>query len=191
MSIPERHIPMLDESREIIAIDGKPANGRDIDAPTTFSGAFSGGLALVSKAPEACMRYTLEPVRPGRPIIVRFASVPAAQRPKHCILDDDGSGQVTIDPASMQIAKIEIKVPHHVLIPRTKDGHTAPPIDTRWDVQVDYKPVMLNARTFWLPVRISSVSSAEQAAWSFIATYSNYHLLEVHSRVLLPTDVVR
>jgi len=79
---PERHIPMLDESREIKTIDGKPANGRDIDASYTFSGAFSSGLALVSKDQQACMRYTLEPIKPGKPIIVSFVSAPAEQRPR-------------------------------------------------------------------------------------------------------------
>jgi hypothetical protein len=184
---PERHIPMLDESREIASIDGKPANGRDIDAPATFSGAFSGGLALVSKAEQACMRYTLEPVRPGRPIVVRFVSVPAQQRPKQCILAEDGSGQVAIDPASMQIAKIEVNVPRHLLIPRSHEGRTSPPVYTRWKVQVDLKPVVLDAHTFWLPEKISSVSSTEQEDWSFVATYRNYHLLQVHSRILIPS----
>ena len=185
---PERHIPMLDESREIKTIDGKPANGRDIDASYTFSGAFSGGLALVSKDQQACMRYTLVPPKPGKPIIVSFASAPAGQRPRDCVLADDGSGRVTIDPTSMQITKIEIKVPHHVITPRDKDGHTGPPIVTSWEIQVAYKPVVLDANTFWLPATISSVSSAERDAWSFVATYRNYHLLQVRSRILVPTD---
>jgi hypothetical protein len=113
------------------------------------------------------------------------------QRPKACVLAEDGSGRVTIDPTSMQIAKIEIKVPHHVITPRDRDGHTGPPMVTRWEVQVDYKPVVLDARTFWLPEKISSVSSADQAVWSFVATYRNYHLLQVHSRILLPTDAAK
>jgi hypothetical protein len=182
---------VLDESREIKTIDGKPANGRDLDAPTTFSGAFSSGLALVSQAEQACMRYALESPQPRKPIVVNFVSVPAERRPKGCILAEDGSGRVTIDPTSMQIAKIEIKVPHHIITPRYSDGHTGPSMVTLWKVQVDYKPVVLDARTFWLPATISSDTSADQVAWSFVATYRNYHLLQVRSRILLPTDAVK
>ena len=183
---PGRHIPELDESREIKTIDGQPANGRDIDAPTTFSGAFSSGLALVSKDEQACMRYILVPPKPGKQIIVSFVSAPAGQRPKHCILAEDGSGRVTIDPTSMQITKIEIKVPHHVIAPRDRDGHTGPPVVTFWEVQADYKPVVLDAHTFWLPATISSITSTDQVAWSFVAAYRNYHLLQVRSRILVP-----
>lgn len=188
---PERHIPVLDESREIKTIDGKPADGRDIDASYTFSGAFSSGLALVSKDEQACMRYILVPPKPGKPIIVNFVSAPAGQRPKHCILAEDGSGRVTMNPTSMQITKIEIKVPHHVITRRDRDGRIGPPVVTFWEVQVDYKPVGLDAHTFWLPATISSISSTDQVAWSFVATYGNYHLLQVRSRILVPADAAK
>lgn len=178
----------LDESREIRTIDGKPANGRDIDAPAMVVGAFSGGLAFVSKEEQACSRYTLEPVKPRKNIVVRFAYLPAQQRPKDCILTEDGSGSVTIDPASMQIVRIEIKVPHHVVTPHFHDGSAAAPIMTQWKVRIAYKPVVLNARTFWLPATITSLCSNDRTEWFFRGAYRNYHLLEVHSRILIPGE---
>ena len=126
-----------------------------------------------SQDQQACMRYTLVPPKPGKPIIVSFVSAPAGQRPKACVLAEEGSGRVTMDPTSMQITKIEIKVPHHVITPRDRDGHTGPPILTFWEVLVVYKPVVLDAHTFWLPATISSVSSTAEwlgHSWPPIAT---------------------
>lgn len=185
---PATHTVMLEESREIKVIDGKPANGHDIDAPSMISGAFSGGLAMVSRDEQSCMRYSVDPVKPRRPIVVRFVSAPADQRPKDCILTEDGSGRVTIDPASMQVTRIEITVPHHVLAPHFSNGQPGPRVVARWRVQVNYRPVALDARTFWLPAIITSTCSTDQVEWSFRATYRNYHKLEVHSRVVLPDD---
>jgi hypothetical protein len=182
----EKHTVTLDESREIKIIDGKPANGSEIDAPTMLTGAFSGGLAMVSNDEQPCMRYTLEPVKRRKPIVVRFVSAPADQRPKDCILTEDGSGRVIIDPVSRQISRIEVLVPHHA--PHFLRGASGPTTITRWRVEVDYKPVVLDARTFWLPAKITSTMSNDQTAWSFLATYRNYHKLEVRSRVVVPTD---
>ncbi|HWB32923.1 MAG TPA: hypothetical protein VG714_07110 [Acidobacteriaceae bacterium] len=176
----------LAESREIKIIDGRPANGRDIDAPTMISGAFSGGLALVSKDEQACMSYQLEPIKRRRPIIVRFASLPADRRPATCIIQEDGSGRVLIDPASMQIQRIEIKIPHHVMYPQFTSGGTGPRTITKWEVQVDYSPVHLDNRIFWLPRTIDSTSSNSQVEWTFRASYRNYHMLEVTSRIIVP-----
>ncbi|HXE07209.1 MAG TPA: hypothetical protein VN612_04885 [Acidobacteriaceae bacterium] len=185
------HTQSLDESREIKTIDGKPANGRQIDAPTMLSGAFSGGLAIVSKDEQRCMQYTLDPVKPRKPIVVRFVSLPADQRPKDCILREDGTGRVVIDPRSMQITRLQVAVPRHLITPLLNGGRSGAPTFTRWRVQVDYKPVVLDARTFWLPSKITSSMSNEQTAWSFLATYRNYHKLEVRSRVIIPGDAPR
>lgn len=182
---------ILKESREIKTIDSKPANGRDIDAPAMIFGAFSGGMAMVSEDEQNCMRYQLDPVKPHKPIVVRFTSLPATERPKDCILSEDASGRVTIDPISMQINRIEIRVPHHLLIPINPDGQKGAPTMTRWDVQVIYKPVVLNSHTYWLPTTISSDCSNEDVEWSFTGTYRNYHLLEVHSRIVVPGTTTR
>ena len=176
------------ESRDVITIDGRPARGRGIDAPTMIVGAFSGGLAFVSEDERACMTYTLEPSKPGRPIIVRYQSAPHIAHPEECILAEETSGRVWIEPASMQIERIEVEVPRHLLTLVLGDGRSAPPVMTHWSVEVDYKPVVLNNRTFWLPATITSNCSNDDAQWSFRGAYRNYRLLEVSSRVIVPGE---
>src|SRR5580658_7849803 len=53
------HTVSFVESRENQHVDGKPATGQVISAPATLSGAFEGGLALVSRSQAACMSYSL------------------------------------------------------------------------------------------------------------------------------------
>jgi len=64
------HTTTLVESREVKTVDGKPAAAQKIDGPTLLSGAFEGGLAVVSLTQTACMNFSLErrakAVRPGR-----------------------------------------------------------------------------------------------------------------------------
>ena len=184
----QHHTASLNESREIKVIDGRPANGRDIDAPSMLSGAFSGGLAVVSDDERECMTYTLEPVKPRKPIVVRFATVPATVRATNCILQEDGSGRVVIDPASMQISRVEFKIPHHVVTPQFASGAKGPTTITKWNVAVDYVPVRLDNRIFWLPKAVNSTSDTSTVEWAFRATYRNYHKLEVTSRIVIPDD---
>jgi hypothetical protein len=56
----------------------------------------------------------------------------------------------------------------------------------RWDVTVEYAPVLLGGKSFWLPTKVSDRmrSSLVRNRWSYDATYSNYHKLEVTSRIL-------
>ncbi len=178
----------FNESRDVSLIDGKPANGRQINAPSMIFGAFSGGLAFVSQEQSPCMRYQLEPVKARKPIVVRFTTLPAAQRTPACILAEDSSGRVSIDPASMQIQRIDLDVPRHLFTPHRDDGSPAIPTIGHWKVEVTYKPVVLNAKTFWLPETILSQCSNDDTQWSFRGAYRNYHLLEVHSRMIIPNE---
>jgi len=176
----------LKESRDVRIIDGRPANGREVNAPSLVIGAFSGGLAFVSEDERDCMSYTLEKTKPGKPIVVRYATAPVVTHPEDCILPEISSGRVWIDPVSMQISRIEVDVPRHLLTPSLGDGRKDAPTMTHWNVQVVYKPVVLNNRTFWLPATIVSTCSNDNEEWSFRGAYRNYHLLEVHSRIVIP-----
>ena len=178
----------FEESRDFTTIDGHPAKGRSISTPVMLVGAFSGGLAFVSEVERECMTYTLEPPKPGKPIIVHYQSAPHIAHPEICILPEETAGRVWIDPASMQIERIEVDVPRHLLTPIRGDGRADAPSMTHWHVEVVFKPVVLNARTFWLPATIASVCSNDNQEWSFHGSYRNYRLLEVHSRVVVPGD---
>ena len=120
-----------------------------------------------------------------------FASLPFSERPTNCLLQEDGSGRVFVDPATMQIKRMELTAPHHTVFPggKTANGFNIPPIIGVWDISVDYSPVLLGGQSFWLPATITSRATSSsgvpsKTVWSFLATYRNYHKLEVTSRIL-------
>jgi len=201
--------PILEESREVKRVNGQPANGESLGGPTTVRGAFSGGLALVSLSQEACMSYKLLPIKRNHPkdaTIVQFASVPASERPDDCLMQEDISGRVLIDPDTMQIKRMEFHAPHHLIVPagRTSAGGVISQVVGVWDLTIDYTPVLLGGKSFWLPATIKVKMSGSpdgilntngvvngssnldpfQTDWSLFADYSNYHRLEVTSRIL-------
>jgi len=201
--------PILEESREVKRVNGQPANGESLGGPTTVRRAFSGGLALVSLSQQACMSYKLLPIKRNHPkeaTIVQFASVPTSERPDDCLMQEDVSGRVLIDPATMQIKRLEFHAPHHLIVPgsRTPNGSVIPRVVGDWDLAIDYAPVELGGKSFWLPATIKVKMSGSpdgmlianrningsldvdpfQTDWSLFADYSNYHRLEVTSRIV-------
>lgn len=188
------HTNSLAESRDVRTINGKPANTEDLVGPVVLQGAFSGGLAIVSVSQKPCMRYKLRPLKPNRPdapYIVEFESTFDPRHPANCILREDGMGRVFIDRTSRQITHIQLTAPRHVIFPATTtEGRYTPAVIGLWSVSVDYAPVQLGGRTFWLPSVIESTAADHNSArsgpsfWSFHARYTNYHKLEVTSRIV-------
>ena len=199
--------PILEESREVKRVNGQPANGESLSGPTTVRGAFSGGLALVSLSQQACMSYKLLPIKQAdsrKPYIVQFASVAASERPDDCLMQEDISGRVLIDPETMQIKRMEFHAPHHLIVPggRTSAGGVIPQVVGVWDLTIDYTPVELGGKSFWLPAEIKGKMSGSpdgmvygnfngsldldpfHTDWTLYADYSNYHKLEVTSRIV-------
>lgn len=176
----------FDESREIKAINGSPMQGEHISGPSILSGAFSGGLDLVSLDQKACMSYTLQPVKPGQtsgPYVVQFTTLPSIHHLSGCLLKEDGAGSALIDPATMQVTRMEFTIPQHTILPGTVGV---------WKVLVNYSPVLLGGQTFWMPAAIVSTAISDfddnLTVWSFNAHYTGYHKLEVTSRILLPGE---
>jgi len=190
------HTTALTESRDIKTVNGRPATKKDIAGPTLLDGAFEGGLAVVSLNQTACMNYTLQRAKgksPNEPYIVRFATVLTPQNTANCLLQEKSSGSVTIDPVSMQITHVEITTPRHIII--HGNPYTSPVIGRRL-LTADYAPVALGSETFWMPTTItmraiSGSGTFHPEVWSFVASYSNYHKLEVTSRILPPGETPR
>jgi hypothetical protein len=188
------HTTTLVESREIKTVDGKAATSQDMDGPTMLSGWFEGGLAIVSPRQAACTNYTLERInknRPADPYLVRFATVLTPQNSADCLLQENSEGRVFIDPASMQIKRLELTTPHHTII--EGDSYRSPIVGKRILV-IDYAPVLLDGKTFWMPSTItlratSGSGTFHMVVWSFRAAYRNYHKLEVKSRILPGSEV--
>jgi len=185
---PDRTTSLV-ESREIKNVGGKPAISQDMDGPTLLSGAFEGGLAVVSLNQTACMKYELQRIKKNRsaePYIVRFATVLTPQNSAGCLLQENSKGRAFIDPASMQITHLELTTPHHIIIHGS--SYKSPVIGKRV-LTVDYAPVLLGTETFWMPSTITLLTTSGSGTfhmidWSFRATYRNYHKLEVTSRIL-------
>jgi hypothetical protein len=183
------HTVSLVESREIQLVDGKPAKSQPDYDPTMLSGAFEGGLAVVSRSQTACMSYSLQRSkrgRPSEPYIVRFATVLTPQNSAGCLLQENSRGRAFIDPVSLQVTHLELNTPHHVIIPGSR---FVSPIKGRRDLSVDYVPVLLGGETFWMPSAItmrnvSGSGTYHMMVWSYRATYRNYHRMEVTSRIL-------
>lgn len=182
------HTTTLVESREIKSIDGKPATSQKMDGPSLLNGMFEGGLAVVSMNQTACTNYTLQRINkhhPAEPYIVRFANVLTRQNRAACFLQEESKGRAFIDPASMQIKHLEIITPRHTItIGNAFPSH----IIGKRKLTVDYAPVLLDGKSFWMPSAITmtntSGSGFHTIVWSFHATYRNYHRLEVTSRIL-------
>jgi hypothetical protein len=185
---PDRTTTLV-ESREIKSMDGKPATSQKIDGPTLISGVFEGGLAVVSPNQTSCMNYKLQRINKSRaadPYIVRFATVLTPGNTAGCLLQEGSKGRVFIDPASMQVAHLELTTPRHIIF--RGDAYTSRVVGERV-LTVDYAPVELGGETFWMPSTITSRTTSDAGTfhpivWSFRATYRNYHKLEVTSRIL-------
>lgn len=158
---------------------------RVLSAPTTLTGAFEGALAVVSFRQSACMAYDLQPINPKNPTapyIVRFSTT---QTTAVCLLQEDSKGRVVIDPASMQIKRLELTTPVHTIV--RGDAFTTPVTGKRV-IDVDYAPVLLGGETFFLPativMRTTTGGGFHRLVWSFRAAYRNYHKMEVTARIL-------
>ena len=172
----------LKESREAKSINGTSVEGKQIQGPTILGGVFSGGLDVVSLSQKSCMNYTLEPTKPGEPYVVHFATLPG-KLAANCLLTEESSGRVFIDPTTMQVKRMVLIAPHHTILPQTVGV---------WRIAIDYAPVLLDGKTFWMPVTIASTAIStyddNQTVWAFDAHYSNYHKLEVSFRILPPDN---
>ncbi len=190
---------ILEESHAVKTMNGRPATGDAVGGPAFLRGAFSNGLALVSASQQACMRYTLRPMGKNKgsdPITIQFASVAARRRPQDCRIEEDVSGRVLIDPETMQVRHLEFTVPRHFIGTTMYTtfnglGLNEASIVGRWDVTVEYAPIVLEGKSFWLPTKISDrmSSSLVRSRWTYDASYSNYHKMEVTSRIVPDSEV--
>ena len=66
------------------------------------------------------------------------------------------------------------------------DHEITPGVIGLWTWSIDYAPVVLDRKIFWMPKTVQShaVADDRRAAWSFTATYTNYHKLEVNSHII-------
>lgn len=183
------HRDRLVESREIQTVDGERPASQNMDLPALISGAFEGGLDVVSRDQSVCMSYELQRLHRDQamgPYVIRFSTLLTPRNSARCLLKENGKGRAFIDPASLQVAHLEIVTPRHVII---QGSSFRSAIIGKRTLAIDYAPVLLGGETFWMPSTIdmrdvSGAGTFHMTAWSYRATYRNYHLLEVTSRIL-------
>ena len=174
----------LDESREVTSIDGKPSTGRKINMPISFSGGFSGALAkFLSADHRQCFDYAPDPAAaaPAGTAAFIFTTRETATRDPACASIQPGTtGKFVIDSATVQVSHIERTVPYPI-------GKDQGVLST---ASVDFAPVALNGRSFWLPFTVSAftLETSKTNAFRFTAHYSNYHRFAANSTILPATS---
>jgi hypothetical protein len=172
--------PVLTESREIKTVDGSRANGEELHGPSILNGVFASGASIVSMEMSRCFNYKLEPpgtLNKAPAIIISFNAKPKIPSNESCLNVESQSGRAFIDPVTLHTERVETHIPNHQVSPNLK---------VLWTWAVDYAPVSLANRQFWMPKAIVSkaVANDASATWEFNANYSNYHKLTVTSHIV-------
>lgn len=178
----------LAESREVKMVNGRSSSSAEWDAPATIEGAFEGGLAVVSMSQQACMDYQLEHEEHGQ-YVVSFRTRDESQKDDACLLHEKARGRAVIDPASLQVTHLELTMPQHRVPNGSRPQWYSPTVKGEWAIAVDYAPVILDGRSFWMPSNVRSRVTSEpnsfhSKTWTFQASYRNFHKLEVVSRIV-------
>jgi hypothetical protein len=193
---------VFDESRVLRKVDGRPvtADVEKLSGPAILSGVFSTGLDLISEEERGCYEYTLragagsgapekQPSDPSATVnrvgdkrdaekmVVEFKDLPRGERERACAPFESTYGYAVLDPASMHVVLLEKTTPDYGPIAGMKG---------EWTWTVEYGPVQLLGKTFWVPKRIRSMSMTKDHSytWSFDGTYSEYHLFHAESRIV-------
>jgi hypothetical protein len=174
----------LEESREVKTINGEPSSAKKMNMPISFSGGFSGALAkFLSAERRECFDYRPDPSAPASPSTEAFAFTAreAAANLSACSTIQPGTtGRFVVDSATMQVVHIERTVPNPIGRDQSVLGTAA----------VDFAPVNLNGKSFWLPSTVTAFTTEtpKTSAFRFTAKYSNYHRFAASSTILPTTS---
>jgi hypothetical protein len=79
----------------------------------------------------------------------------------------------------MQVTRMELRAPNHAINPAEVG---------MWYISINYAPILLVGQTFWMPTALTSTATPNDVytptVYSFSARYSDYHKLEVTSRIV-------
>ena len=193
----------FEESRVLRKVDGRPvtANVEKLSGPAILSGVFSTGLDIISEEERGCYKYTLH-AGAGRGVpdkqsadnsatanqaadkrdaekmvVVEFKDLPQGERERACVPFESTYGYAVIDPVSMHVVLLEKTTPNYGRIAAMKG---------EWTWTVEYGPVQLLGKTFWVPktIRSTSMTKDHSYTWSFDGTYADYHLFHAESRIV-------
>jgi hypothetical protein len=169
----------FNESREVKLVNKKAASGDQLHGPAIFTGGFSTAGGVVSLEMSRCYDYTLEPpaeFNKAPALLIDFILKRDLSADDNCPAEKE-SGRAWFDPVTLHPLRVEVAVPSH----RDNNG-----LRVLWTWSVEYAPVTFDTKQFWMPRTITSNAEANDASgtWLFTATYSNYHKLNVSSRII-------
>jgi hypothetical protein len=178
------------ESRQIRTIDGHPAaQGQQLIAPFLYGGGFSSTLdEIFARENAQYFKYKTAGTEllEGRTTAVVMFETRSGQ--KRLLYRDlfgqrsylKGRGKAWIDLESMNIARLEL----HYLDPPASQGELA--------VAVDYAPVVINDKTFWMPRTVTAEQTIPNpkvpVGGKYVAEYSNYHEFNVSHKIYDPVE---
>jgi hypothetical protein len=175
---------ILEESREVKTINSEPSSTKKLNLPIFFSGGFSGALAkFLSVERRQCFDYRPDPSAPaslGTQSFTFAARQAAAKLPACSTIQPGTIGRFVVDPATMQVTHIERTVPNPIGRDQSVLGTAA----------VDFAPVTLNGKSFWLPSTVTAFTTEtpKTSAFRFTAKYSDYHRFAASSTILPTTS---
>jgi len=181
VSEPGVYPPDLQETRVIRRTNGVTVMpGSSIAGPTVLVNAFSNGLTTITLAQKPCYDFTISRHRDlhhTHVFAIDYRMKPNAETTGYCMPWGNVSGQALVDPATFNILHFDMHIPRYPV---------AGSIEGSWRWSIDYSPVLLDGATFYMPRRIDSVSESVDGRlmWTFIATYRNYHMTNVRSRII-------
>jgi hypothetical protein len=119
-------------------------------------------------------------VSPGTEAFTFTAREAAAKQPACSTIQPGTTGRFVVDSASMQVVHIERTVPNPIGRDQSVLGTAA----------VDFAPVNLNGKSFWLPSTVTAFTTEtpKTSAFRFTAKYSNYHRFTASSTILPTTS---
>ena len=172
-----REAGVLEESREVLAVDGRPSDGKKLHMPLAFSGGFSGALTkFLSDSHRECFTYGQVPSSAGTLAFNFVANDESLDKPDCRSIQKGTTGRVSVDASAMQVTHIERTVP----FPIGKDQSV---LST---AAVDFTPVKLKDAIFWLPVTVTAYTTetAKTNGLKFTARYSGYQRFGASSMIV-------
>jgi hypothetical protein len=118
------HATSFVESRELKSVNSGTAGSSTADPPALLDGAFEGALAVVSASQQACMRYDLK--RNHGAYVIDFKTREDGPKKPDCLLQEKAHGRAYVDAASMQITRLELTTPHHMIKDDAQRGWSDP-----------------------------------------------------------------
>lgn len=173
------------ESREIRTVDGRAATpSQPLKGPFFFGGGFSSVLdEIFSQKNEPYLNYKAagSDKIDGKAVwVIKFEMKDDQKEILYREIFGSqaivkGKGKAWIDPESMNVVRLEFQ-------------YLNPPfLEGILEVSVEYAPVVINGKTYWMPKTVTAEQTVPSAKHSvggqYIASYSNYHQFNVSVKI--------